>query len=166
MSRSGNGISRYSHLPLCLYLLTTSSLLADVIPGRWEKLEAQPLGLEIVVVLQGGQRVEAEFRGLSPDHLAIEIGSGEERQLLTQEILRVQGPVESYRNSGRYGLVIGAAVGFSISAATVLGENDLVGSAQFLFTSGIMAATATGGWLISKAIKKREILYKAPGLTP
>ena len=115
MSRSGNGISRYSHLPLCLYLLTTSSLLADVIPGRWEKLEAQPLGLEIVVVLQGGQRVEAEFRGLSPDHLAIEIGSGEERQLLTQEILRVQGPVESYRNSGRYGLVIGLRWGFRLA---------------------------------------------------
>ena len=145
---------------VCLWLITTSSLLADVIPGRWEKLEAQPLGSEIVVALKSGAWLEGRFRGLGPDHLTIELHSGEARQLVKQEIHLVQGPAESTSSTRRNGALIGALVGLAFSGLTVWQEN-FSGSGTAGLTAIITGVATAGGFFIGKATKTREILYKA-----
>jgi len=48
---------------LQLLVLFSSSLLnAQVIPGRWEKLDNQPAGKEIIVILNAGDRLECALK--------------------------------------------------------------------------------------------------------
>ena len=44
---------------------------AQVIPGRWEKIEALGVGPPIIVDLKSGDRLEGKFAALSPSELSL-----------------------------------------------------------------------------------------------
>ena len=55
--------ARSSLSVVILVVLVTTSLQAGVVPGRWEKLDAQPVGTSIIVTLEGGDHMECDLKG-------------------------------------------------------------------------------------------------------
>ncbi len=65
---------------VCLLLLSHSVLLhADVIPGRWEKVEAQAPGTGLTVIMKSGDRFDCTFEEWQIDTLVVETDAGEKR---------------------------------------------------------------------------------------
>ncbi len=123
----------------CLLLFFHSVLVhAEVIPGRWEKVEAQAPGTGLTVVLKSGDRFDCTFEEVQMDTLVVETGTGERRipkvdiqRLETSEL--VPDPVKD-------GLVKGAVIG-----AVVVGVfGGLVGSTGFESVSRFEGALALG----------------------
>ncbi len=87
-------------------------LHADVIPVRWEKVEAQAPGTGLTVVMKSGDRFDCTFEELQMDTLVVDTGAGERRipkvdiqRLETSEL--VSDPV---KDGTVKGAVIGAVV--------------------------------------------------------
>ena len=157
---------------VCLLLLFHSVLLhADVIPGRWEKVEAQAPGTGLTVIMKSGDRFDCTFEELQMDSLVVETGAGEWRiprvdvqRLETSEL--VTDPV---KDGTLKGVVIGAVV------VGVFG--GLVGSTGFESVSRFEGALALGaigagigaglgaaiGFTVDHAAKDKrpEVLYVA-----
>ena len=111
---------------VCLLLLSHSVLLhADVIPGRWEKVEAQAPGTGLTVIMKSRDRFDGAYKELQMDTLVVETSSGERRipkvaiqRLETSEL--VPDPVKDGTLKGAaigavvvgvFGGFVGAAVG-------------------------------------------------------
>jgi len=98
---------------VCLLLLSHSVLLhADVIPGRWEKVEAQAPGIGLTVIMKSGDWFDCAYKELQMDTLVVETSAGERRipkvdiqRLETSEL--VPDPV---KDGTLKGAVIGAVV--------------------------------------------------------
>ncbi len=105
---------------VCLLLLFHSVLLhAQVIPGRWEKVEAQKQGTVLTVIMKSGDRFDCTFEELQMDTLVVETGAGEQRipflgSIPTVAIQRLETLVSDPVKDGTVkGVVIGAvALGF------------------------------------------------------
>jgi len=159
---------------VCLLLLFHSVLLhADVIPGRWEKVEAQAPGTVLTVIMKSGDRLfGCTFEELQMDTLVVETGAGEQRNPKVG-IQRVETLLpDSVKDGTVKGVVIGAVVG------GVLG--GLVGAAVCIFCSTgesiqgalVLGAVSSGigagagaaiGYGADKAAdnKRPEVLYVA-----
>jgi len=124
---------------VCLLLLFHSVLLhAEVIPGRWEKVEAQAPGTGLTVIMKSGDRFDCAYKELQMDTLVVETSAGERRipkvdiqRLETSEL--VSDPV---KDGTLKGVVIGAV------ALGVLGAS--VGSTGFESVSRFEGALALG----------------------
>lgn len=142
-------------------------LRAEVIPGRWEKLEQQRRHLPLIITLRSGDRLEATYHGATGEAVLLRTLQGAEMRVSKADVVRVETVVgDSVRN----GVLWGAATGFVVPFLTVVlgcwvseeckGENDAVlGAAWGLAGAGVGAAT---GLMIDGAQKKREVLYQAP----
>ena len=95
---------------LSLLLLVTTSLQAGVVPGRWEKLDAQPVGTRILVTLDGGDRLECDFKGSGTDAVTVIDQSGVERTLPKSAIRKILSARRRVNDSVIRGGLIGAAV--------------------------------------------------------
>ncbi len=98
---------------VCLLLLSHSVLLhAEVIPGRWEKVEAQAPGTGLTVIMKSGDMLDCADKELQMDSLVVETDAGERRipkvaiQRLETSVL-VPDPV---KDGTLKGAVIGAVV--------------------------------------------------------
>ena len=179
-------ISRYKTLRtarsvgVCLLLLFHSVLLhADVIPGRWEKVEAQKQGTVLTVIMKSGDRFDCTFEDLQMDTLVVETGAGEQRipkvdiqRLETSELVP-----DSVKDGTVKGVVIGAvalgvlggvAGAFPCSGSSFCSTDTderiqgalVVGSVGAAIGAGVGAAIGYG---IDKAAdnKRPEVLYIA-----
>ena len=110
---------------VCLLLLFHSVLLhAEVIPGRWEKVEAQAPGTGLTVMMKSGDRFDCAFEELQMDTLVVETGAGE-RRIPKVDIQRLE-TTELVPDPVKDGTLKGAAIG--AVALGVLG--GLVGAAD------------------------------------
>ncbi len=66
-----------------------SSLQAGVIPGCWEKLDAQSRGTRIIVTLQNGERLEGSFLGSGCNELILVTGVGNEVKLAKSDVQEI-----------------------------------------------------------------------------
>ncbi len=159
---------------VCLLLLFHSVLLhAQVIPGRWEKVEAQKQGTVLTVIMKSGDRFDCTFEELQMDTLVVETGAGEQR-IPKVGIQRLDGLVpDSVKDGTVKGVVIGAvALGVlgGFAGAAIGGmwgdtgdqiEGALAGGAV---GAGIGAGVGAAiGYGIDKAAdnKRPEVLYIA-----
>ena len=99
---------------VCLMLLLCSVLLhADVIPGRWEKVDALSSGTGLRVIMKSGDRVDCAYKELQMDTLVVETSVGE-RQIPKVDIRRVETTKEvadPVKDGTLKGLGIGAGIG-------------------------------------------------------
>jgi hypothetical protein len=153
------------------FLLTATAARAEVVAGRWEKIEALAPGTAVIVSFQGGERLECTFNRIGPEEILFNELGGKERRLPKNAILKVETAVV-VRDRLRNGILIGALIGATAgivgmvasindkTSGTVYWDEDagvyVLGGA--LVGGGIGAAT---GAIIDASIKHREVLYRA-----
>ncbi len=155
---------------VCLLLLFHSVLLqAQVVPGRWEKVEAQKQGTELALILHSGEQVYGLLEEVTTDTVIVIEESGGQRPVTKVSIHRVETTrIDSTRNGTLLGLAIGGAAG-SISGAffaTALSETPT--ASEYLGGALICGAIGAGigaaiGYKVDKEAdhKGPEILYVA-----
>ena len=168
--------ARLLGLTICFLLLPDSTLLqAGVIPGRWEKVDAQAPGTGLTVIMKSGDRFDCAFKELQMDTLVVETSSGERRipkvdiqRLETSEL--VSDPV---RDGTLTGLGIGAGAGGILGAlvgAAVGGiwgdTGDQIKGALIVGAVGAGIGAGAGaaiGFTVDYAVKHKrpEVLYVA-----
>ena len=168
--------ARLLGLTICFLLLPDSTLLqAGVIPGRWEKVDAQTPGTGLTVIMKSGDRFDCAFKELQMDTLVVETSSGERRipkvdiqRLETSEL--VSDPV---KDGTLKGVVIGAVVvgvfGGLVGAADRSiwgGTGDQIQGALVVGAIGAGIGAGAGaaiGFTVDYAVKHKrpEVLYVA-----
>ncbi len=158
---------------VCLLLLFHSVLVhADVIPGRWEKVEAQAPGTGLTVVMKSGDRFDCTFEALQLDTLVVETGTGE-RRIPKVDIQRLETS-EPVRDPAKDGTLKGAAIGaiaggvfFGIVGGAI-GDRDGAGRriAGALVAGAVGAGIGAGGgaalgFAFDYWHKAPEVLYVA-----
>ena len=155
---------------VCLLLLFHSVLLqAQVVPGRWEKVEAQKQGTELALILHSGEQVYGLLEEVTTDTVIVIEEGGGQRSITKLSVHQVETTrIDSTRSGTLIGLVIGGAMG-SISgglAARASSENPTV--SDFLQGFLILGAIGAGigaafGYTVEKWVdhKRPEVLYVA-----
>jgi hypothetical protein len=153
-------------------LLVASNLWAEVIPGRWEKVDGLKPGTIIIIKLKGGDRMECSFQTTSPSDIAFLDENEVKRKLPksgVQQIESTEKVGDRLRNGAWIGAGVGAATGMlswyayanSVTASGPLWGEEGTG---FFLAAGLVGAGigAIAGTAVDAAIKGNEVLYKAP----
>ena len=150
--------SRIAVIALILVGVLSVPAQAQVVPGRWEKVQTLPLGSQITLELKSRDRIEGQLEGLSPSELLLKTGSAQ-ASIPRADIERITTRGDGLLN----GVLIGAAIGGGIMAALALPpEHDFsTGGVAILTLAGVGAGALIG--LGADAIPKRAgVLYQAP----
>ncbi len=150
---------------VALVVFLTTSLQAGVIPGRWEKLDSQPPGKQIIVTLKIGDRLECDFQSSGPDDLTVTDQSGTERKVPKSEVQTIIS-AEKTGDSVLNGTLIGAGAGAAISLIPIMlaaiqsdGGWDVETMGIFGAAIGVGAGMGAG---IDALHRRPEVLYQAP----
>ncbi len=148
---------------LPLFILISSGLLnAQVIPGRWEKVDSLPPGQEIIVTLKAGDRMECVLKEPGTNDLTVVTSAGSELNIAKSEVHKIVG-IEN--DSLLNGALIGAGVGGAIALVPIIigarSNWDLSEKEMGLVIFLIIGSVGVGLEL-DAAIKGTEVLYQAP----
>ena len=145
---------------ITLLLLLTTFLQAGVIPGRWEKLDSQPPGKEIIVTLKIGDRMECDFKSSGPDDLTVTDSSGRERKIVKSEVHKIErtGHNDSLGDGTLIGAGSGSLIGLIPSLICFSGGDPRC----FVYTVLGAGAGAGLGAGIDALYRGHEVLYQAP----
>lgn len=151
-------------------LLTSPSLSADVVPGRWDKVEELEVGSQIIVFLQQGDRLECELLEVTGEYLVVLTEGERDLKLRKQTIEKITRP-QGIKDSTGNGTWIGAGIGFGVGfGGMVAWEKSKTASGYRLAEENLGwalaggAIGAVGGALIGRAIdagnETYEVVYK------
>jgi len=151
---------RRSMMGVIGFFVTAAMLQAQAVPGRWQKLDSQEQGVQIIVEMKDGESIRGAYKGSTPEALnVLEIG-GKERMLRKADVRKV---VSAEKRSGPLwnGALIGFVCGFVPVVAIAAGaDRQLSGPAvgAGILVGGIGAGIGLG---IDAANRGHETLYKA-----
>ena len=151
---------------LPLFILISSSLLnAQVVPGRWEKVDSLPANAQLTITLKSGNEANYIFNSSDSANLAVQSESGTELVIPKADVTKVVR-LKPPSNKAAW---IGAGVGAAAVAASFLvalcdangcrGEGNIVAA-----TVALSALGALVGYSIGKAVAdpSEEVVYQAP----
>ena len=119
-------------------LFATYLGFADVIPGRWEKVDQLQAGSPLILELLAGDRIECEFIASTPEELTIATQEGN-RQAIAKGTVAQISLVRPAKGRAALGAAIGAGAGVATGLAI---------SSQFdetFFARGDLMALTCGG---------------------
>jgi hypothetical protein len=158
-------------LGLSIICLTAAASRAEVVVGRWDKIELTKPGTAVVVNIQGGERLECTLDKIGEEDILFYELNGKERRFPKSAILKIETSAvvhDRLRNGILIGTLIGTAGGITAVVAHINHETNgpvhwgeeagayVIGGA--LVGAGIGAAT---GAIVDASIKHREVLYRA-----
>ena len=150
------------NVPLFL-LLSISSLQAGVVPGRWEKLDSQGSGTQLIIILDSGDRMGCNFKSSSSGDLTVIDQTGIERILPKSGVRKIVSARRRVNDRVIRGGLIGAAVGaLAILPFAVIFRDGGGGKEVALDVLPFAGIGAGVGTALDLAIKEREVLYTAP----
>ena len=74
---------------LALAFLVTTSLQAQVIPGRWEKVDSLPTNAQLTITLKSGNEANYIFNSSDSANLAVQSESGAELVIPKADVARI-----------------------------------------------------------------------------
>lgn len=130
---------------------------AGVVPGRWEKVQAEKPGTEMIIRLVSGEEIRGAFREVGSDSLLVTV-AGSPRTLPKSEVAKI---TTAERRAGRLwkGALIGAGIGTVIGLIGAKGED----------MSAVIIPLAAAGWAgiglgVQAIAQSRVTLYQASGV--
>ncbi|GAB4108095.1 MAG: hypothetical protein Kow001_03430 [Acidobacteriota bacterium] len=140
---------------------------AEVIPGRWEKLEQRRRHTPLIVTLRAGDRLDATYQGATEDALLLRSIQGQTIQVPKNEVLRVETVAsDGVRDGVLWGMGLGFAGGFLAGLVACAADggcrSEPPAFVATVYGAGGAGAGALTGLAIDSAQKKREVLYQAP----
>ena len=145
---------------LAILMLVATTLAAQAVPGRWEKIDTLSPGKKIVVTLKAGDRMECVFKSSGPGELTLIDPDGIERRYPKSEVRKIVSR-EKYKDA----VLDGTLIGFASGAGGYLAVHAPLAELQAHdFPAAIVfgAVGALVGYLVDKRHKGTEILYRAP----
>ena len=146
-------------------VLSTTSLSAAIVPGRWEKVAALEEGYPIIVTMKSGERIKAAFNGLGEEGVLLIKENGEELDLPKAHVVKIESQEtrkDSLKNGAMWGAIAGGALG-AIAAARPTGNPDVDHWVYDLGAVAVLVGLGVGtGMLIDAGIKSRELFYSDP----
>jgi len=137
-------------------MLTDASLSAQVVLGRWEKVEALKAGTEIIVKLKAGDRVEGTFIGIGNEDIRLsEVGRAEVRLPKSAvQSIETKAKIRDNLKRGTYIGMAGGAVFGSLAGIHAPSQARI----PFVFLGAGLGALC--GASVDASIKGHELLYK------
>ncbi len=140
-------------------VLFVATAWAGVVPGKWEKVQAEKPGTEMIISLTAGDQIRGAYQEVRVDEILITV-DGMQRALPKPGIAKIttgerrmdplwQGPL--------IGFAIGAAIGVAFAASDPWSRQKP--ALWILLPSALGAALGLG---VDAAIQTRITLYKAP----
>ncbi len=93
-----------------LVVVSTASLQAGVVPGRWKKVDGLQVGTRIVVTLKAGDRMECTFNSSDPNDLTLIDAERGEVKVPRSEVLKIVCS-DKHNDSIFDGAAVGAGLG-------------------------------------------------------
>ncbi len=154
---------------LALAFLVTTSLQAQVVPGHWEKVEAQKQGTELTLILHSGEQVYGLLEEVTHDTVIVIEEGGGQRSITKLSVHQVETTrIDSTRNGTLIGLGIGGAAGSISGVWFISGFSDFPTASEYLGAALICGGIGAGigaaiGYGFDKGVdhKKPEVLYVA-----
>ncbi len=132
-------------LCMAFFLMAPALLQAQVVPGRWEKVEELTPDSAIVIRLKSGDRLEGTFRSVETEELRYADLNGKEISIPKSEVRSLEKVGRSDHRL-RKCVLIGAGAG---SLAAVL---SLIGYAKSVTASGSIWGEEMTGYLIGAGL--------------
>ena len=83
---------------LCFLFLPNPTLTADVVPGHWEKVDAQRSGTQLTVVLKHGEQIDCVLKEVESDALVVQTYSAQAK-IPKSDVARVEAAKDRGRES-------------------------------------------------------------------
>ena len=147
-----------------LFVLTTP-IQAQVIPGRWEKLDSQPAGKEIIVILKAGDRLECALKESGTNDLTVVTSTGSELTIAKSEVREIESQErikDNLNNGALIGMGIGLGVVVALLAVAASGEGEVLASAKWGVPLLDIGAGLGVGMAIDASQQRTEVLCQAP----
>ena len=145
---------------LTVVLLSSVRLEAQVVPDRWEKLDATVPGTEIIVRLQTGLSIEGTFQGSTPDDVTVITDAEIEMNVAKLDVVEVTSA--SYEDSNAGGTLIGLGTGLAFGVAVGHSFDCSTRARCESGYGGVFGGIgALIGYLVDDRIKGSEILYRS-----
>ncbi len=111
-----------SRIGFVLGLLLVTSAWAGVVPGRWEKVQAEKPGTEMIITMSSGDVIRGEYQEVGDEELLMTV-EGESRAVPKSAIAKI---TTAERRTGPLwnGPVIGAAVGGGLAGIVAAGLHE------------------------------------------
>jgi hypothetical protein len=164
-SRGAEAEMKHSKLtaPLILFALTITSTLANVVPGRWDKVANLVPGTQIIVEMQSGDSIRGGFVSVDDQSLAIDAGINNRTSVPKSGVVRVLQEKKGKRQT-LIGTSIGAAGGV-LTGVLISSRSD----ETFFARADLMALTCGGigalaGALIGHSIdgdNREEVIFRS-----
>jgi len=157
-------------------VLGTGSAWAEIVRGRWEKVELLKPGTGIIIRLKAGDRIDGSYRGIGTDEVRISDLTGAAVRLPKSAIQSIE-TAEEVTDRLRNGTLIGAGAGFAVGFVSMIGVAKAVTASGPIWgedgTAFILAGGLAGsgigaiiGALIDSRVTRPELLYLSTGDGP
>ncbi len=157
---------------LPLFILISSSLLnAQVVPGRWEKVDSLRSGERIVVTLKAGGLGRFSLKESDADDVTVVTSTGRELKIAKTEVRSIVGEKTVIGLDGTLkGAVAGFAVGALIAGIILGAIANNEGGWSSTTTAHVLGYGAAGAGIgaavgfgvdISQKHRRTEVLYRA-----
>jgi hypothetical protein len=158
-----SGRPRWMLFFICLFVWIW--VCAAAVPGRWEKVAQLSKGIQIILFLKDGQRLEGFFGELLPDVLLLTTEKGELR-IQRSNITEIQAqlpPSALKRRASLVGLGFGAVTGALIGAGRYPSDESGWGNATIplYILIGAGAGFVTGR-VFQSGDAEYQTIYSAP----
>ncbi len=148
-------------------LLSSISLLAGTVPGRWEKVAALGPDEPVIVTLKGGDLLEGSILNTQSDQISFRDSHGSQRKIAKAEVRLVESVRK--RSSDKVvdgawkGALIGSVVGLPFLIVGIAYAADRRDEG-FRMGAGIFGvAVGAGVGAGADAVQRnRQVLYRAP----
>ncbi len=154
-------------LAFVIWQVLAGLLFCGVIPGRWEKLAAEPVGAEIRILFKSGEQLEGAIQEVAADQIRVLTGDGRQISAQKSDIIRVISGRrhDRLRNGALTGAAIGAGIGL-LSLTYFLSEMGTHDTDAW-GTGGVITMVGFGSGLfigagVDAALKGELVLYQAP----
>jgi hypothetical protein len=156
-------LRRLFYTLMSILLLAGNAPAAEMVRGRWQKVDIMPAGTPITVTTNPGEQVSCIFFSSDRDTILVVETSGTQRRILKSIIQSIVA--EKYDDRLRNGSIWGLSAGLTFAALLATVPRDM--SQRGRVSAGVFGGVLFGlagmglGALADYHIQGRELIYQA-----